>query len=103
MIDLADTELEDLLGGLAKYHGDPLGFVTNAFPWGEGELIRASGPEEWQAEILLSRSQWLRDTALASRLLLRGLSFGRYQPKPIPEWLLQRIQNLNCGQRRGLS
>jgi hypothetical protein len=28
MIDLADTELEDLLGGLAKYHGDPLGFVT---------------------------------------------------------------------------
>jgi hypothetical protein len=66
MIDLADTELEDLLGGLAKYHGDPLGFVINAFPWGEGELIRASGPEEWQAEILgLIRDGLSPDRAVA--------------------------------------
>lgn len=51
-MDLAGNELDDLLVGLAKYHNDPLGFVENAFPWGEGELYRANGPEEWQAEIL---------------------------------------------------
>jgi hypothetical protein len=66
VIELADKELESLLAGLALYHNDPLGFVINAFPWGEGELSRAKGPEPWQAEILgLIRDGLSPDRAVA--------------------------------------
>jgi hypothetical protein len=66
MVDLDAKELDDLLSGLALYHNDPLGFVQHAFPWGEGELSRASGPEVWQAEILtLIRDGLSPDKAVA--------------------------------------
>src|SRR5678815_2997616 len=37
----------------ARYHRDPYGFVTWAFPWWQpGELLQAAGPEPWQAALL---------------------------------------------------
>ena len=38
---------------VAKFYGDPLGFVMMAFPWGEaGPLLRFKGPDRWQREFL---------------------------------------------------
>lgn len=45
-------ETEDLLTALVSFSADPLGFVYFAFPWGEGELEKETGPEGWQIQIL---------------------------------------------------
>lgn len=45
--------LESTLNSLmAKYVYDPLGFVKNMFPWGEGVLKGHTGPDKWQTDIL---------------------------------------------------
>ena len=43
------TEFEDDIGAFTL---DPLGFVLYAYPWGEGELLGATGPRDWQREAL---------------------------------------------------
>ncbi len=43
---------EELVVHLAEFSSDPLGFVYYAFPWGEGELEDAEGPETWQVKLL---------------------------------------------------
>ena len=37
---------------IAAFREDPLGFVRDVFPWGEGALIGEDGPDEWQAAFL---------------------------------------------------
>lgn len=37
---------------LADYYDDPLGYVLDIFPWREGELRHATGPDEWQTKAL---------------------------------------------------
>jgi hypothetical protein len=39
------------------YFGDPLNFVRDCFPWGQGLLADADGPEEWQVEVLIRLGQ----------------------------------------------
>jgi glucan biosynthesis protein len=61
-----DRQFDQFLDRLSEFHNDPLGWVENAFPWGEGELRRANGPEPWQAEILgLIRDGLSPDRAVA--------------------------------------
>src|SRR6185436_11668878 len=45
-------DLSRLIEELSEFASDPYGFVTWAFPWGEGELFGQSGPEKWQAALL---------------------------------------------------
>lgn len=45
------TPEEQLLDDIAQFRHDPQGFALYAFPWGEGELEKYSGPRAWQAEI----------------------------------------------------
>lgn len=46
-----NAELAQLL---LNYVDDPLGYVLDIFPWGEpGDLVAASGPDQWQTEALL--------------------------------------------------
>lgn len=47
----ADLELAD---EIQKFYGDPLGFVTFAFPWGEkgSALEDYQGPDKWQRQVL---------------------------------------------------
>lgn len=45
---IEDVDIE----AVASYTHDPLGFAQDMFPWGEGELARATGPREWQGEVL---------------------------------------------------
>jgi hypothetical protein len=37
---------------ISQFYADPLGFVKACFPWGEGGLKDAIGPEPWQEEFL---------------------------------------------------
>lgn len=46
-----DIALSDLM---VEYYADPLGFVCDVFPWGEGELAGETGPDENQREFLSS-------------------------------------------------
>ena len=41
-----------LIEDIASFTHDPYGFVMYAFPWGEGELEKFSGPDDWQRDIL---------------------------------------------------
>lgn len=49
---LKPDETRALINFLAEYTNDPLGWVYAAFKWGEGELTKYDGPDEWQKEIL---------------------------------------------------
>ena len=52
----------DLVNAIASFAHDPLGFVRFAFPWGEEgtELVSASGPRTWQADLLDGLGRRLR-------------------------------------------
>ena len=58
----------NLVAELASFSKDPLGFVYFAFPWGEGELAKAQGPEDWQIGILKDLADGLITVAEAIRL-----------------------------------
>jgi hypothetical protein len=47
----AISELAELM---VDYYDDPLGFVLDCFPWGQGLLNGCDGPDEHQREFLLS-------------------------------------------------
>ena len=46
----ADLELAAMV---AEYYDDPLGWVMDAYPWGEGELAGEAGPDVWQRALLV--------------------------------------------------
>ncbi len=49
---MSATALREIAADLARFHGDPLGFVLWAFPWGRGELALHPGPDVWQVDVL---------------------------------------------------
>lgn len=60
---------DELLEALAGFEKDPLGYVYWAFPWGEpGELENASGPEQWQIDLLTQLRDGLVNIEEALRL-----------------------------------
>lgn len=55
------TTVEDI-EAVAEYEHDPLGFACDMFPWGEeGELLKSTGPREWQAEVMTTIGDHLSD------------------------------------------
>lgn len=59
----------DILEELAQFSSDPLGHVLFSYPWSEsGELEYATGPEEWQQEILIALGRGLITTEHAIQL-----------------------------------
>ena len=57
---MTDEDIDHVLG----FQHDPLGYVQQAFPWGEpGELADAPGPREWQADVLRRIGEHLQDPA----------------------------------------
>ena len=63
MMSGIDVERE-LVNEIASFAHDPLGFVRFAFPWGEDgtELVSATGPRAWQAELLQGLGRRLHET-----------------------------------------
>jgi hypothetical protein len=47
-----EAQLNALAAEMAHYYDDPLGYVQDCFPWGEGELAHDPGPDEWQTQFL---------------------------------------------------
>jgi hypothetical protein len=60
-----------LIEQVASYALDPLGFVFFAFPWGEPgtELAAATGPRDWQRELLSELGRRLREGHEVGNLL----------------------------------
>lgn len=46
---------------LSEYTHDPVGFVRACFSWGQGELAKYSGPDEWQLKVLTDIKEGLKD------------------------------------------
>ena len=61
----------DDIAAIAEYEHDPLGFVQDVFPWGQGSLHDYTGPRIWQGEILDNIGEHLRNPVT------------RYQPKRV--------------------
>lgn len=57
-------DAEALFDWLSECRHDPLRFVLEGFPWGEGELEGHSGPEEWQRQHLDFIGRRLREGSL---------------------------------------
>ena len=63
------SEVQDkLVTEMESYAEDPLGWVMFAFPWGEDQLEGFTGPEDWQAEVLLNVKEGLIDVNEAIRI-----------------------------------
>lgn len=52
---------------ISEYYDDPLGYVLDCFPWGEGELakpvgrMKVPGPDEWQRECLMEIGRQVKE------------------------------------------
>jgi len=49
---MQDTDKKLIEACLTKYRSNPLAFVEDMYPWGEGILRDQSGPRQWQADTL---------------------------------------------------
>lgn len=58
MVSESDLALAEVVG---HYYDDPLGFVEDCFPWGEGELANETGPDDWQREALTELGNQIRE------------------------------------------
>ncbi len=69
-----DVELAELV---ADYYDDPLGYVCEMFPWGEGDLLHASGPDEWQTKALIEIGLEVKARAFDGHTAVNPLRFCR--------------------------
>lgn len=53
---------QTLVGQIARFFYDPVGFVEYVFDWGVGELEGQTGPDTWQRDILEQYGEELRRT-----------------------------------------
>ncbi len=70
--DFDPKERMELLVELASFDHDPLSFVEEMFPWGEGLLANSNGPEPWQEEVLTR----IRDGLSPEDAILHAVASG---------------------------
>jgi hypothetical protein len=56
-----ESQLNALAAEMAHYYDDPLGYVQDCFPWGEGELAHSSGPDTWQTAVLIEVGEQVKE------------------------------------------
>jgi hypothetical protein len=61
---------------LEAYGADPLGFAKDAYPWGQGPLLRHVGPRVWQAGILGDIGAHLQNPATRFKPLRIAVASG---------------------------
>ena len=61
---------------LAEFVHDPLGFVKCAFPWGEGEMAKESGPRRFQVKFLREIGEHLENPATRYTPFRKAISSG---------------------------
>lgn len=71
---MTDDDIDYVLG----FQHDPLGYVQQAYPWGEagGELADANGPRDWQADILGVIGEHLQDPTTRFKPLRVAVASG---------------------------
>lgn len=55
---------QELIDDIASFTHDPLGYVLYAWDWGNGELAKFPGPDEWQVGLLNEIGEKLRSGAI---------------------------------------
>tara|TARA_R110000851_G_scaffold174949_1_gene321156 strand:+ start:7335 stop:8822 length:1488 start_codon:yes stop_codon:yes gene_type:complete len=49
----SDTDVtRELITEISQFYDDPLGHVLFSYPWGTGQLVGRTGPQQWQREFL---------------------------------------------------
>lgn len=74
---MSDPESE-LIDDIASFTHDPLGYAKYAFPWGEAgtELETMSGPRVWQAELMQSLGDHLKNPETRYQPFLASIASG---------------------------
>ncbi len=76
-MDLDEQQLDELIEYLVAFRHDPLSFVLNVFPWGQGELKSRSGPEPWQENLLRRIGTGLSPTQAVLEATASGHGVGK--------------------------
>lgn len=69
--------LDPLADEISQYYDDPLGYVLDCFPWGEGELRGSTGPDEWQTQLLTEVGQAVKERKFDGRNAVDPMRFAR--------------------------
>ncbi len=60
---MTEVKPNELAAELSQYYDDPLGYVQDCFPWGEGELAHSTGPDTWQTAVLIEIGEQVKARA----------------------------------------
>lgn len=69
-------EQRSMIADLMRYRHDPLKAVKYGFAWGEGELMYATGPRKWQAQLLRDIGEHLSNHATRFKPFKAAISSG---------------------------
>lgn len=68
--------MDPLAEQIAEYYDDPLGYVLDLFPWGQGELAHSQGPDQWQRETLAEIGRQVRERNFDGKTAVAPLRFA---------------------------
>lgn len=66
-----------LAAEVAEFYDDPLGYVTCMYPWGTGDLLHSTGPDEWQTEALRQVGEEVRKRNFDGHTAVAPIRFAR--------------------------
>lgn len=70
------AKADPLAEELEQYAADPVGFVRDAYPWGDGPLAKHAGPRQWQLDVLGDIGAHLSDPATRCTPLRMAIASG---------------------------
>lgn len=79
---------EDLAAILDETANDPLLFVHKFFHWGEGDLAKFTGPDEWQTELLSRMKEKLKEEGLQAAIRFAVSSGHGVGKSALVSWLV---------------
>jgi hypothetical protein len=95
---MSATAEHPLAAEIAEYYEDPLGYVLDVFPWGTGELLHATGPDEWQTAALIEIGREVKARNFDGHTAVSPLRFCRASGHDIGKttmaaWLVNWIKD----------
>ena len=92
---------DTLADEIEQYADDPVGFVRDAYAWGEGQLSKHQGPRQWQTEILQSIGDHLSNEATRCTPLRLAVTSGHGIGKSaligmVVDWAMSTCAETRC-------